>query len=80
MLAVPCLVRDSLELAVGGWAGGLRSYESAVLETLSLSHPSSMTQLLKVSPDKAYVDLIVSFEGGSNDEEIAGPPVRYYIK
>lgn len=39
----------------------------------------SMDKLLKASPEKEYLDLIISFEGG-NGEEVPGPPVRYYFK
>ena len=36
-----------------------------------------MLKLLKVPTGKAYVDLIVSFEG-TDEEDIPGPPVRYF--
>lgn len=36
-----------------------------------------MTKLIK-APGKAYVDLTVSFEG-DGDEDLPGPPVRYYF-
>ena len=38
-----------------------------------------MAHLLKVGPEKDYVDLVVSFESAKG-EEMSGPPVRYYIK
>ncbi|RMX37969.1 hypothetical protein pdam_00009035 [Pocillopora damicornis] len=36
-----------------------------------------MTKLIK-APNKAYVDLTVSFEG-DGDDDLPGPPVRYYF-
>ena len=36
-----------------------------------------MTKLLKPSPGKQYVDLVVSYTGAEDDE--MGPPVRYFF-
>jgi len=43
-----------------------------------------MMKYIKVSADKPYVDLVVSYEkmivpDGSEDTEEMGPPVRYYF-
>ncbi|XP_012944645.1 ubiquitin-like modifier-activating enzyme 6 [Aplysia californica] len=40
--------------------------------------PMPMTKLLKPVAGQQYVDLVVSFEG-DNDEDVPGPPVRYYF-
>ncbi|XP_064619138.1 ubiquitin-like modifier-activating enzyme 6 [Lineus longissimus] len=40
--------------------------------------PQTMLKLIKCQATRKYVDLIVSFEDGSN-EEIPGPPVRYFL-
>jgi len=38
-----------------------------------------MVQLLKPDKDKLYSDLIISFENPSGEEQLPGPPVRYYF-
>ena len=37
-----------------------------------------MKSLLKLPPGKNYVDLTLSFEN-QQQEDIPGPPVRYYL-
>lgn len=45
-----------------------------------------MRKLIKVGKEVPYVDLTVLFEGedgeaaGDDDEGLAGPPVRYYLR
>ena len=46
----------------------------------SSSMPRSMQKLLKVSPDVQYVDLTLSFLNPSGGDDIAGPPIRYYLR
>lgn len=39
----------------------------------------SMIQLIKPSADKQYVDLTVSFTSPEGEDDLPGPPVRYYF-
>lgn len=37
-----------------------------------------MMKLVNPAPESKYVDLIVSFEG-EDEDDLPGPPVRYYF-
>ena len=46
----------------------------------SLSHSHSMISLLKPPAGQLYVDLTVSFTSEEeNEEDVPGPPIRYYF-
>lgn len=53
------------------------SFSLFVVNFRNASFLNRMTKLIK-APNKAYVDLTVSFEG-EGDDDLPGPPVRYYF-
>ena len=69
-------LENRYNLTVGG------VFDNATMVYVPMFHqarrPKKMMEILKKKEGAEYIDLIVTFTG-ENDEEIAGPPVRFHF-